>query len=261
MPIIDAYGMRGNVVFGRGEREEGQDSLVFIHGAGGSSTTWQPQLDYFSRAFNCFVMELPGHGAAQGPGAQEVKSYALWIRGVLDELQVVSPFIIGHSMGGAITMDLAMRFPALPKGLVLAGTGARLRVHPDILDGIKKVFPQTVERICGFSLAKDVSEEMRQSVVAQMMKNAPDVLHGDFSACDRFDVMEEVGAIKKPTLVICGDQDALAPVKYSRYLADAIAGSRLEIVEGAGHKVMLERPEEFNKELEAFFRSVGTGDA
>jgi len=261
MPIIDAYGMKGNVVFGTGERAEGKDSLVFIHGAGGSSTTWQAQLDYFSRAFNCFVMELPGHGAAQSPGAQEVKSYALWIRGALDELQVVSPFIIGHSMGGAITMDLAMRFPALPKGLVLAGTGARLRVHPDILDGIKKAFPQTVKRICGFSLAKDVSEEQRQSVVAQMMKNSPDVLLGDFLACDRFDVMEEVGAITVPTLVICGDQDALAPVKYSRYLADRIAGSRLEVVEGTGHLVMVERSEQFNKQVEAFFRSGGTADA
>jgi len=261
MPIIDAYGMRGNVVFGRGERAEEQDSLVFIHGAGGSSTSWQPQLDYFSRAFNCFVMELPGHGAAQGPGAQEVKSYALWIRGALDELKVVNPFIIGHSMGGGIAMDLAMRFPALPKGLVLVSTGARLRVHPGILDGIQKAFPQAVERICGFALAKDVPEGMRQSVVAQMMKNSPDVLHGDFSACNRFDIMEEVGAIKEPTLVICGDQDALAPVKYSRYLADTIAGARLEIVEGAGHMVMLERPDQFNKRLEAFFRSVGTGDA
>jgi len=261
MPIIDAYGMRGNVVFGTAERTEGKDSLVFIHGAGGSATSWQAQLDYFSRTFNCFVMELPGHGAAQGQGAQEVKSYALWVRGALDELQVASPFIIGHSMGGAITMDLAMRFPALPKGLVLAGTGARLRVHPDILGGIKKAFPQAVERICEFSLAKDVPEEMRQSVVAQMMKNTPDVLLGDFSACDRFDMMEEVGAITVPTLVICGDQDALAPVKYSRYLADTIAGSRLEIVEGAGHLVMVERPQAFNERLEAFFRSVGTGDA
>jgi len=261
MPIIEAYGMRGNVVFGTAERAEGKDSLVFIHGAGGNWTSWQPQLDYFSRAFNCFVVELPGHGAAQGPGAQEIKSYALWVRGALDELKVVNPFIIGHSMGGGIAMDLAMRFPVLPKGLALVSTGARLRVHPDILDGIKNAFPQAVERICEFSLAKDVPEEMRQSIVAEMMKNSPDVLYGDFSACDRFDVMEEVGAITVPTLVICGDQDALTPIKYSRYLADRIAGSRLEIVEGAGHKVMLERPQAFNKRLEAFFRSVGTGDA
>jgi pimeloyl-ACP methyl ester carboxylesterase len=261
MPIIDAYGMRGNVVIGTGEQAEGKDSLVFIHGAGGSVTSWQAQLEYFNRSFNCLVMELPGHGVAQGPGAQEIKSYALWIRGALDELRVANPFIIGHSMGGAIAMDLAMRFPALLKGLVLVGTGARLRVDPGILEGIKNAFPQTVERICEFSFAKDVPEEMRQMAIDQMMKNSPDVLFGDFLACNQFDLMEEVGAITAPTLVICGDQDALTPIKYARYLADRIAGSRLEIIEGAGHEVMVERPEQFNKQVEVFIRSVGTADA
>lgn len=261
MPIIDAYGMRGNVVIGTGEQTEGQDSLVFIHGAGGSATSWQAQLDYFNQSFNCLIMELPGHGAAQGPGTQEIKSYALWVRGTLDELGAASPFIIGHSMGGAIAMDLAIRFPTLPKGLVLASTGARLRVDPGILEGIKNDFPQAVERICEFSFATDVPEELRQSNIDQTMKNSPDVLFGDFLACDRFDVMEEVGAITAPTLVICGDQDALTPVKYARYLADRIAGSRLEIIEGAGHKVMVECPEQFNKKVEAFFRSGGTEDA
>ncbi|OGP85849.1 MAG: hypothetical protein A2Z08_01900 [Deltaproteobacteria bacterium RBG_16_54_11] len=261
MPIIDACGMRGSVVFGSGGRKEGKDSLVFIHGAGGSRTSWRLQDDYFSRAFNCFIMELPGHGAAQGQGAQEVKDYTLWIKGALDELKLSSPFVIGHSMGGAIAMDLAMRFPALPKGLVLASTGARLRTVPDILDGIEKAFSETVALICESSFAQDAPEELRRFAVAEMMKNSPGVLHGDFTACDRFDIMEQVQAIGKPTLVICGDQDVLTPIKYSRFLADKIAGARLEIVKGAGHLVMLERAEEFNKKLEAFFWSVGTGDA
>jgi pimeloyl-ACP methyl ester carboxylesterase len=261
MPIIDAYGMRGNVVFGKEEREEGKDSLVFIHGAGGNWSGWYRQRDFFSRAFNCFIMELPGHGAAQSQGAQEVKSYALWIRGALDELEVKNPFVIGHSMGGAVIMDLALRFPALPKGLVLVSTGARLRVLPRILDEIKRDFAQAVEFICGLSFAKDVPKEMLEVAIAEMQKNSPDVLYGDFSACERFDVMEEVGGINSPTLVICGDQDALTPVKYSRYLAEYIAGSRLEVIEGAGHMVMLERPEQFNKKVEAFLRSIGATDA
>jgi pimeloyl-ACP methyl ester carboxylesterase len=261
MSIIDAYGMRGNVVFGREEREEEKDSLVFIHGAGGNWTSWYLQRDYFSRDFNCCIMELPGHGAVQSQGAEEVKSYALWIRGALDELELSNPFVIGHSMGGAVTMDLALRFPTLPKGLVLVGTGARLRVLPHILDEIKKEFAQAVEFICELSFAKDVPKEMLEVAIAEMLKNSPDVLHGDFSACEQFDIMEEVGGINIPTLIICGDQDALTPVKYSRYLAERISGSRLEVIEGAGHMVMLERPEQFNKKMEAFLHSVGAADA
>jgi pimeloyl-ACP methyl ester carboxylesterase len=261
LPIIDAYGMRGNVVLGRGKRQQGRDSLVFIHGAGGSRTSWRLQEAYFSRAFNVIIMELPGHGAAQGQGAQEIKDYTLWIKGALDELKLSSPFVIGHSMGGAITMDLAIRFPVLPKGLVLASTGARLRTLPDILSGIKTSFPETVALICERSFAQDAPEELRRFAVAEMMKNPPHLLHGDFSACDRFDVMEQVQTINKPTLVICGDQDTATPIKYSRFLADKIAGARLEIVERAGHQVMSEQPVEFNKKLEAFLGSAGRGDA
>jgi pimeloyl-ACP methyl ester carboxylesterase len=261
MPIIDAYGMRGNVVFGREERAEGKDSLVFIHGAGGNWTSWHLQRDYFGRDFNCFIMELPGHGAAQSQGAQEVKSYALWIRGALEELEITDPFVIGHSMGGAIAMDLALRFPAFPKGLILVGTGARLRVLPRILDEIKDDFPRTVEFIGELSFAKDAPEEMVRVAIAEMLKNSADVLYGDFTACDRFDIMEEVGGINPPALIICGDQDACTPIKYSRYLAERINGSRLEVIEGAGHMVMLERPEQFNKKVETFLYSVGTADA
>jgi pimeloyl-ACP methyl ester carboxylesterase len=261
LPIIDAYGMRGNAVLGSGKRQQGKDSLVFIHGAGGNQTFWRNQVDYFNRTFTCYIMELPGHGAAQGPVAQEIKGYALWIKGALDELKVSNPFVIGHSMGGAIAMDLALKFPGLPKGLVLASTGARLRTLPAILNGIKQAFPETVALICERSFATGAPAEMKQATAAEMRKNSPDVLYGDFSACDRFDIMDQVQAIGNPTLVICGDQDVLTPIKYSRFLADKIAGARLEIVEKAGHLVMLERPEEFNKKIEAFFRSVGRGDA
>ena len=67
--------------------------------------------------------------------------------------------------------------------------------------------------------------------------------------------------INTPSLIICGDQDALTPIKYSRYLAERISGSRLEVIEGAGHMVMLERPKQFNKKVEGFVRSVGAADA
>lgn len=260
MPIIDVYGMRGNVVLGR-RRDEGKDSLVFIHGAGGNYAAWYPQRNYFNRDFNLFIMELPGHGAAHGEGAEAIRSYALWVRGALDELKVISPFVIGHSMGGAIAMDLALRFPTLPKGLVLVGTGAKLRVDTRILSRIKEDFPRAVEFICQIAFTKDASPKVRSAGMAEMMKNSPDILYGDFTACDRFDIMEEVQEIANPTLVICGDQDVLTPAHYSRYLAEKIPGARLEIIEQAGHMVMLERPEEFNRTVETFIHAVGQEDA
>ena len=158
-------------------------------------------------------------------------------------------------------MDLALRFPTFPKGLVLVGTGAKLRALPRILDEIEDDFAKTVEFICALPFAKDVPEEMLNVAIAEMLKNSPDVLYGDFSACERFDIMEEVEGINNPTLIICGDQDALTPVKYSRYQAERISVSRLEVIVGAGHMVTLERPKQFNKKVETFLRSVGAADA
>ena len=261
MPIIDANGMRGSVVFGRGERVPGRLDCVFIHGAGGDWSSWYLQRNYFSPAFNLFFMELPGHGGARGDAAQNIRDYARWIKGTLEELKVLNPIVIGHSMGGAITMELALRNPDFPQALVLVSTGARLKVLPAILDALAKDFSQAVALICKLSFAPDVPAEMLQTAVQEMQKNTADVLISDFTACGRFDVMNEVQAITVPTLVICGDQDALTPIKYSRYLADKITGASLAVIAGAGHLVMMERPEEFNKAVETFLDSLRNKDA
>jgi pimeloyl-ACP methyl ester carboxylesterase len=261
MPIIDAHGIRGNVVLGREKRVPGRLDCVFVHGAGGDWSYWHQQRNYFSSAYNLFFMELPGHGGARGETTQDIQGCARWIKAALAELKVVKPVVIGHSMGGAITMELALRNPDLPRALVLVSTGARLRVLPDILGSITKDFRQAVAMICKLSFAPDVPHEMLKTAVQEMLKNDPKVLFGDFTACQRFDFMEEVQAIMVPTLVVCGDQDLLTPIKYSHYLADKIDGSSLVIIEGAGHLPMMERPQEFNKAVEAFLNSLGSKDA
>jgi pimeloyl-ACP methyl ester carboxylesterase len=80
----------------------------------------------------------------------------------------------------------------------------------------------------------------------------PDVLLGDLSACNRFDVMERLGEIKVPTLVVAGSADRLAPVEYAHHLAERISEAQIAIVEGAGHMVMLVRPTEVAKSIQRF---------
>jgi pimeloyl-ACP methyl ester carboxylesterase len=94
-------------------------------------------------------------------------------------------------------------------------------------------------------------------VAEEMRKIALEVLLGDFEACDKFDIVERVSGIKVPTLIICGEDDKLTPVKYSEYLKANIQHSKLEIVVGAGHMVMLEKPKEFNKILDEFIKEIG----
>jgi pimeloyl-ACP methyl ester carboxylesterase len=79
----------------------------------------------------------------------------------------------------------------------------------------------------------------------------------DFEACDKFNIMNRLKEIRLSTLIICGLEDQLTPVKYSEYLKNNIPNSRLEIVTDAGHMVMLERPAEFNEKSENFIKELG----
>lgn len=86
------------------------------------------------------------------------------------------------------------------------------------------------------------------------MENTDPLIYlNDLKSCDRFDIRDNLHRISKPTLIICGSEDSLTPVKYSRFLEENLPQSRLEIINGAGHMVMLEKPEAVNRAIINFF--------
>jgi pimeloyl-ACP methyl ester carboxylesterase len=161
----------------------------------------------------------------------------------MDGLQLQQAVLVGHSMGGAIAMMMALQHPERVAGLVLVGTGARLRVLPAILEGTLSDFQDTINLICGYAYAPDTSRQLVRQGEQQMLQVAPQTIHDDFAACDAFDVMERLGEIRCPTLVICGTEDRLTPPRYSEYLVGRMTGAELKLIAGAGHMVMIERSE------------------
>jgi pimeloyl-ACP methyl ester carboxylesterase len=165
-------------------------------------------------------------------------------------------------MGGAIALTLALRHPAWLAGLVLTGTGARLRVSPRLLELLRTDYPAAVEMIVRESLPPmsgplTYKQKIRLNGLRRHILRTPQaVTLADYEACDRFDVMPRVGEIDVPTLCIVGTQDSMTPPKYSHYLHDHINGSRLEIIEGAGHMLPLEKPEEYNKRVLIFLGQI-----
>ena len=85
-----------------------------------------------------------------------------------------------------------------------------------------------------------------------MLQCRPEVVYGDFLACDRFDIMKEVEKINFPTFILCGGDDQLTPVKYSQFLHSRIKGSKLEVLPNAGHMVMMESPQAFNEKIREY---------
>ena len=259
MPIVRIGGKQISYWAGRKGFIEGKEFVLFIHGAGGGQYTWSCQKGFFEKEFNPIIIELPGHGKSGKEGEQEIVTYAEQVYEFLQALGIRKIFLVGHSMGGAIVQTLALIHPEMIKAIVLVGTGARLKVLPMILNGIKNNFQETIPRIIQYAYSRKAPPELIEGGVNQMLQCRPEVLHGDFSACDRFDVMKEVEKIDLPTLILCGEDDALAPVLYSKFLHGRIKGSKLEVLPNAGHMVMMESPQAFNEKINRFIEEIIKG--
>ena len=224
--------------------------LILVHGAGGNHQLWGYAIRNLGAA-NTYALDLPGHGRSNGTGRWTIAGYADFVLDFMDALQLEAAVVAGHSMGGATAMTMALHHPQRVAGLVLVGTGARLRVLQAILDGTLSNFEDTIQLICEYAYSPDAPRQLVRQGQRQMLDVAPQTIHDDFAACNTFDIMERVGEIRCPTLVICGTEDRLTPPKYAQYLAEGIAGAELKWVEGAGHMVMIEKPDRVAALLEA----------
>jgi pimeloyl-ACP methyl ester carboxylesterase len=200
------------------------------------------------------ALDLPGHGRSPGPGERSVAAYAQRVLALLDALGVDAAVVAGHSMGGAIALTLALEAKARVAGLVLVGTGARLRVSSAVLQASADpaLLAQAARGMAEWSFGPGVADALLGEFADGLKAVAPGVLHGDFLACDAFDVMGRLGEVSASTLVVCGTEDRLTPPKYSEYLHGNIRGARLERIAGAGHMVMLEAPGQLAAALRAF---------
>ncbi len=217
--------------------------VVLLHGAGGSAAIWTALRAALRSDRVVYALDLPGHGrSAPLPVAPAIEHYAAVVRAFLDRAGLERVAIVGHSMGGAIAQVLALEACDRLAGLGLVGTGARLRVLPELLEAIPRDFEGSVERICRLCYGPAAAPELVARGIAEMRKVAPAVLLGDFLACDRFDIRDRLPSIAVPTLAVVGELDVMTPPKYAAYLADRIPGARLTLIPGAGHMLPVEAP-------------------
>jgi pimeloyl-ACP methyl ester carboxylesterase len=224
--------------------------LVLINGSGDSHICWMRQIAALP-AGTALAADLPGHGdRIDDPAAPTtVAAYAADMWTQLESQGIANVGVAGHSLGGAIALQMALDRPDRVVALGLIGTGARLRVLPDLL-ATAQADPQAALRqllLLGYS--DHLSPEALRVAIASFLPIAPGAISRDLHACDRFDVMTELGRVRCPTLVVVGEHDQLTPVKYARYLADHIPHARLLIIAGAGHYVMHEQPEQLTAAL------------
>jgi pimeloyl-ACP methyl ester carboxylesterase len=247
----------GLYYFSHLEEERSQLPVLLLHGAGGTYMNWPTEIRRLE-GFRTFALDLPGHGKSEGIGRHSVAEYAQDVRSFMDACGLAKAAVVGHSMGGAIALTFALENPHRLLALGLVATGGRLKVAPALLESTANTpsSAPAAKQIGALLFGGQVSARVSEQVVAGLAATRPTVLHGDFLACESFDKLRDLEQLEVPTLIMCGREDRMTPVHYSEHLAASIRGSRLALIEGAGHMVMLEQPAAAAAALADFLRQI-----
>lgn len=228
------------------QRHSGTDGapvLVWLHGSGDSGQIWGAVIAALPE-FHSVALDLPGHGALverPGPERMGVVEYADAMRSELTRRELRNVCLIGHSLGSAIALQLALDHPALVRRLVLVGSGARLRVLPALLTLAREDPAAAAAQLDALAFAPG-RDAVRAATARDRSPLAPGMLARDLAACDAFDLMNDLGRIEQPTLLVVGAEDKLTPPKYATYLGDHLEHAEVAIIPGAGHYAMVEEP-------------------
>lgn len=247
--------IKDEIIYFRTRDNNSKYNLIFVHGSGGDYTHWPLSL-LKNKNFNTYLIDLPSHGRSKGRIRKSVTDFSDFITHFVKRLSLKNVILCGHSLGGAIVLQSALKKEDWLSGIVLVGTGARLRVLRDILEGLKNNYKKTINLVVSFAFGSTAKKELKERIRRQYLKTPSLVTYYDFNACNEFDVMAELEHIALPALIFSGSEDKLTPLKYGNYLNDNLKNSIHVILEGCGHMMALEKEIEFINFLNNFIKSL-----
>ena len=205
MPEIVVNGEAIHFLESRAANPANRWPVLFIHGSGGNSGIWHKMMQGLSREYTCLAVDLPGHGQSHGEGKKSIQEYTGFIMDFMKAAGLEKVILGGHSMGGGIAQDFSLRFPEKVGALLLIGTGARLRVLPEVLELMRKMASGEIpSKFEPWGFAGKTPPEIIAEGEREWAKTGARARYQDFMACDQFDVMAELEKIRQPTLVVCG---------------------------------------------------------
>ncbi len=242
------------VATGGREFDTSLPTIVLLHGAGFDHTTWALHSRWFAHhGFGVLAPDLPGHGRSGGAPLATIADMADWTAALLDAAGAANAKLVGHSMGSLIALETAARHPARVTALSLIGTAATMTVGPDLLKAAEANNHDAVDMVSiwglgyqaelGGSLAPGLW--MHTGALRVLEQCRPGVLFNDLSACNAYQgALAAAAQIKVPATLILGERDMMTPARAGKALAAALPNSRTVVLSGAGHMMMVERPDE-----------------
>ncbi|MCI3273696.1 alpha/beta fold hydrolase [Streptomyces cylindrosporus] len=238
-----------------GPRDSEGVPLVFVHGWTADRHRWDHQIEHFAAGRRVIRLDLRGHGESTGAGVRAVGELADDVLALLDHLKVDRCVLVGHSMGGMIVQTIALARPDRVERLVLVDSISRMTYSRGrgLLMAVSTRLPYKLFVATNIKRAFSPGyprEEVRKYIEASTA-TPKEVVMTDYGAMRAFDVLDRLGEIEAPTLLVHGYHDIQLPLKQMLRMAKAYPNAVVRIID-AGHELPVEKPAELTAALDAF---------
>ena len=257
--VVD--GIESFVVTGGRDFDPALPCVVFLHGAGLDHSVWALLARSFAHhGFGVLAPDLPGHGSSAGAPLASIDALADWTAALIAAAGIQAAQLVGHSMGSLVALETAVRHPHKVTALGLIATAAPMRVSDDLLNAAKSndhaaidmmsIWGHGYQATLGGSLSPGLW--MLGGGERLLERARPGVIFADLSACNDYrDALAAAAKVTVPSIVIQGSRDLMTPARGGKAIAAAIPGCRFAMIEGAGHMLMSERPDDVLAALRA----------
>lgn len=250
---IDVQGARIFAATGGTAFDPARPVVVLVHGAGMDHSVWALHDRALAHAGTSVLsVDLPGHGRSDGAALTSIPALADWLAALLDAVGVEQAAVAGHSMGALAALSFAARHPDRVRSIALLGAAAAMPVNDDLRNAAAAKPASAAAMIVGWGFSAQAALGgsaapglwLTGGASSLLARARPGVLAADLTACNDYgDGPADAARVQSPAVVIAGERDRMSPAKAGRELAALLPHGRIEVLPGAGHMVMAERPD------------------
>ncbi|MDB5598137.1 MAG: alpha/beta fold family hydrolase [Xanthobacteraceae bacterium] len=252
-------------------REAGSGpAMVFLHGLGGNSASWEPQFARFSATHRVVAWDMPGFGDSEplATSSATTRDFSTLARRLMEALGIEHAVGVGTSYGTVILADLVQLHPSRITCMVFAcGVIGMVHLPPEVRARLRETRRAELEAMGqrkfaetrnSTYLGKAIPKALVDRIVELAGSARPEGYLQAYGALTESDIFPSLAAVKVPVLVVSGADDPIAPARDCERVAKALSDAEYHCVENAGHYVNLEQAEAFNRLVDDFLVRIAS---